>query len=205
MKTKYFLSLFLVTSFLFTACKNNKKDTQQTKAKTEQAALQPDTSAVTVKWVAYKTTAKAPVNGAFKSISMANFGTGSTWKEVLNGATFTIDALKFSTGDAARDQNLTKGFFEQMAQPGKVSGKFVQSDSTWTVQLEMNGVTVNLPVQTTYTNKLLTVKATVNLEQFKALDALAALNKICGDLHKGKDGVSKTWKVVDVTATLPFK
>lgn len=33
---------------------------------------------------------------------------------------------------------------------------------------------------------------------WNALEALAALNKVCFELHKGPDGVSKTWEEVAI-------
>ena len=38
----------------------------------------------------------------------------------------------------------------------------------------------------------------MDLKNWNAIDALNALNKVCFDLHKGADGVSKTWEDVAI-------
>jgi hypothetical protein len=47
------------------------------------------------------------------------------------------------------------------------------------------------------------MKATMNVNDWNASAALASLNKVCLDLHRGADGVSKTWSEVtlDITST----
>ena len=43
------------------------------------------------------------------------------------------------------------------------------------------------------------IKGSINLEsQFDALKAYNAISNKCYDLHKGGDGISKTWKQVDI-------
>ena len=36
----------------------------------------------------------------------------------------------------------------------------------------------------------------MNMEDWKATKAIATLNKACFELHKGADGISKTWNEV---------
>ena len=38
----------------------------------------------------------------------------------------------------------------------------------------------------------------MQLKDWNALGALESLNKVCFDLHKGADGVSKTWEDVAI-------
>ena len=38
----------------------------------------------------------------------------------------------------------------------------------------------------------------IDLANWNGDDAIASLNKVCEDLHKGEDGVSKLWSVVEL-------
>jgi len=50
-----------------------------------------------------------------------------------------------------------------------------------------------------YYDHIVEIKGSINLEsQFDALKAYNAISNKCYDLHKGADGISKTWKQVDV-------
>ena len=48
------------------------------------------------------------------------------------------------------------------------------------------------------------MKATMNVTNWNASDALSSLNKVCIDLHRGADGVSKTWSEVGLNITSTF-
>ena len=47
----------------------------------------------------------------------------------------------------------------------------------------------------------------MDLENWKAQAALDALNVVCFDLHKGVDGISKTWSEVkiEISAVLKYE
>jgi hypothetical protein len=63
----------------------------------------------------------------------------------------------------------------------------------------MNGVTNDLPLDVEITDeRRVSIKGTMLLKYWNALGALETLNKICFDLHKGEDGVSKTWDDVAI-------
>lgn len=207
MKAKYFLSLFVMAALTFTSCKNeNKKDAKN--AETENSVentLKADDSSATVNWIAYKTTEKVAVKGEVKSVEISNFSEGSTPEEVLDQAEFKIDLMDFSTGDAGRDATLTESFFSKLINPEQVTGQIYQENNNWFVKLKFNDVTVKkLPAEVSFDGNTAHLKTTIELKEFKALDALAALHEACFDLHKGADGESKTWDVVDVEATVNF-
>ena len=69
----------------------------------------------------------------------------------------------------------------------------------------MNETTVNVPVVVNFEENTFHLKSTIQLAEFNALEMLASLNKACYDLHKGADGISKTWEEVDVEGTISFK
>ena len=50
-----------------------------------------------------------------------------------------------------------------------------------------------------YWDHIVEIKGSINLaSQFDALKAYNAISNKCYDLHKGADGIPKTWKQVDV-------
>ena len=63
----------------------------------------------------------------------------------------------------------------------------------------MNGVTNDLPLAVSITDdRRVSMTGTMNLKDWDALGALTSLSKVCFDLHKGPDGVSKTWEDVAI-------
>jgi hypothetical protein len=69
----------------------------------------------------------------------------------------------------------------------------------------MNDVTKEIATEYTYENKLFSITSTINLVEFGGENAIAAINEACYDLHKGKDGVSKTWELVDIKGSVLFE
>jgi hypothetical protein len=54
-------------------------------------------------------------------------------------------------------------------------------------------------------SKKFTVEGVINLEDFGAQAAVESINKACFDLHKGADGVSKTWSEVAISGAVLFE
>ena len=46
------------------------------------------------------------------------------------------------------------------------------------------------------------ISTTVNVMEWNGQEAMDSLNVACFDLHKGADGVSKTWSEVDINASV---
>lgn len=212
MKTNYLFSLLVVVALVLTGCKNDsKKDTTTEDSTTETSAeetttlLKADEGSAMLKWTAYKTTDKVGVPGEVDNLELTNLNEGSTPEEILSGSSFKLNLMEFSTGDEGRDKTLVESFFSKLTQPEKVTGKLVENDGDWHIELTFNGVTVKkLPAKVAVNDGTATVKTTIELKDFKALDALASLQEACYDLHKGEDGESKTWEMVDVSASIHF-
>lgn len=198
MKTRNIYGTLVMAALFLTAC--SEKKTQ------EQAFMTPVPDSVTVEWTAYKTTDKLPVKGTFTTVNLDSYAEGSTVAAVLDGAEFSINAMEIATGDESRDTKIKDSFFGLMNEPGVIKGEFVQSGDDWFVKLKMNGVTVEkLPAKVEITDNTAQIAASIQLVDFKALEVLEALNKACYDLHIGGDGISKTWEVVDIEASVSFE
>lgn len=194
--------LLLVFTLSIVACKNEKKDTKITETeateKTTQFVVKPE--ATSVKWTAYKTTEKLGVGGEF---TVLNFDekSGASPQEALNNLTFSIPISSVFTNDATntRDAKIKESFFGTMLDTEFIKGTIKVADNKYVASLTMNGVTNNLPLDVKITDeRRVTLSGVMNLKDWNALDALAALNKVCFDLHKGPDGVSKTWEDVAI-------
>lgn len=198
MKTRNIYGTLAMIALFLTAC--SEKKTQ------DQAFMIPVQDSVVVEWTAYKTTDKLPVKGNFTTVNLDSYGEGSTVASVLDGAKFSINAMEIATGDESRDVKIKDSFFGLMTEPGVITGEFVQTGAEWFVKLKMNGVTVEkLPAKVEITDNTAQVTASIQLADFKALEVLEALNTACFDLHIGGDGISKTWDVVDISASVSFE
>lgn len=159
-----------------------------------------------INWTAYKTTSKTPVNGQFKKVTITSNGEGNTVKEAINNAEFSIPVSSIFTKDSSRDFKIKKFFFAVMDKTELLSGKLVlENDSIGYSDLTMNGVTKKLPFKYSINGKNFSLIGVMKITDWKAEKALTSLNEACKDLHKGEDGVSKTWDEVAINITSTFK
>ncbi len=191
------------------SCKSEaKKETETTKEEVTAAkkafVLQDATN--TVNWIAYKTTDKVPVKGQFQKVNITAGGEADTAKEAINNTEFSIPVSSIFTQDTSRDFKIKKFFFGVMDKTELLSGKLVlENDSIGYADLTMNSVTKKLPFKYTLNGKEFSLNATMNISDWQAQNALDSLNTACKDLHKGADGVSKTWDDVALNITSVFK
>ncbi|RED46061.1 YceI family protein [Seonamhaeicola aphaedonensis] len=193
--------LILALSLSIIACKNEKKETKPSETETatsEKFVVKPE--ATSVKWTAYKTTDKVGVGGEFTS---SNFEakSGSSPQEALNNLSFSIPISSLFTNDATntRDAKIKASFFGAMLDTEFLKGTLSYVDDSCSASLTMNGITHSIPLDVKIEEeRRVTLTGVMNLKDWNALDALASLNKVCFDLHKGPDGVSKTWEDVAI-------
>jgi len=200
MKNIILFSLAVVLSLTAVSCK---KDTK--KAEGPQFSVEPKT--VTINWTGYKTTSKIPVKGEFKTVEISNVKEASTAIEALNGTKFSIPVSSIFSGDDERDGKLKQLFFGVMDATISLTGTVnLKDDGAGTVNLSMNGVSKEIPVSYTVKDQLVEFSGTLDiLDDFKAQAALESINTACLELHKGPDGVSKTWSEVAIGASVYLK
>lgn len=207
---KIIYSLFVFAAIgSIVACKTEaKKETTENK-KTEtiqKAAFILQDADNNINWTAYKTTEKIPVNGHFQKITITANGEGNTAKEAINNAEFTIPVSSVFTKDTSRDFKIKKFFFGIMDNTKLLSGKLIlENDSIGYSNITMNGVTKKLPFKYSLNGKTFNLKGKLQITNWGAEKALTSLNEACKDLHKGADGVSKTWDDVTINITSTFK
>ena len=177
----------------FSACKNEKKEKTIT---AQRFVVKPE--GTSVKWTAYKTTEKIPVAGEFAILNFEN-KTGTTPQEALNNLSFSIPVSSLFTNDQGRDSKLKTSFFGAMLNTQLLKGTIKYIDDNYVASITMNGITNNLPLTVSITDeRRVSMTGTMNLKDWNALGTLETLNKACFDLHKGPDGVSKTWEDVAI-------
>lgn len=198
------LSLYTTIFFAFTlliSCKTETKNIE--KNNTKVYSLVPETT--TIGWTAYKTTDKVAVKGVFQELNVKVIN-GSTKGEALNGLEFSIPVSSIFSKNEDRDSKLKKFFFGVMDATELLTGKLIiDSETTGKVEVKMNGVTNSFPINYTIKGQLVTFSGTLNIQDWNAQNALNSLNKICFELHKGADGISKTWDEVTIDVSTYLK
>ncbi|WBX74278.1 YceI family protein [Tenacibaculum pacificus] len=207
---KIIYSLFVLVAIgNFVSCKSEEKKEIIVKKETKvaiKANFSVQNADNKINWTAYKTTEKKPVNGRFEKITITSNGEGKTIKEAINNTEFSIPVSSIFTKDSGRDFKIKKFFFGIMDNTKLLSGKLVlENDSIGYSNITMNGVTKKLPFKYTVNDKVFNLKTTLKISDWNAEKALASLNEVCKDLHKGADGVSKTWNEVAINITSTFK
>jgi len=209
MKRIVVLSLLMFVAFNFSSCKSDKKseekkeDTIEMKKSTATFSLKAAQNEIN--FVAYKTTDKIPVGGQFNKVDIVSGGEGNTIKEAINNTEFSIPVSSIFTKDTSRDFKIKKFFFGVMENTKLLSGKLLLLDDTNGVaNITMNGVTEKVAFTYTIEGKVFNMKAIMEIPNWNATAALASLNAACLDLHKGADGVSKTWSDVALNITSTF-
>lgn len=196
---------FAVSLFVVSCKKEEKVETSTEEVTTEVPALTIVNDSTKVTWTAYKTSEKVAVGGSFTQISVENVRTGTTPQEILDGAKFSIPVSSLFTNNEERDGKLLKSFFGVLKNSELISGEIHFVEGQPKLTLTLNGVTKDVTATGSFENNLYTFDGVINLEDFGAQDAVASLNKICGDLHKGADGVSKTWSEVAIKGSVLFQ
>lgn len=211
MKKIITLSIVALLSVQLSSCKKEEK--KETPTKTETKVEKKSTARYslknadnTIQFTAYKTTEKIPVKGLFTKIELTNDCEGNTVKDAVNGAEFKIPVSSIETKDASRNFKIRKFFFLVMENTLDLTGKIkLNDDKNGVAQFTMNGVTQELPFEYTIDGQTFSMKSTMNVDKWNAQKALSSLNEACKDLHKGADGVSKTWNDVAIDVTSVFK
>jgi hypothetical protein len=158
-----------------------------------------ESKTTTINWTAYKTTEKIPVKGIFKEVSITNFTSSENSKDAINGIEFSIPVNSIDTKNLTRDAKIIKSFFGSMKNTQTITGKIhLNENGKGFVDLTMNGLTKQLPINYVQSGQLVEIDATMNLDNWETKLAIAALNLVCNEKHKGKDGISKTWDEVNI-------
>ncbi|MCC6137085.1 MAG: YceI family protein [Bdellovibrionaceae bacterium] len=156
---------------------------------------------IVVEWTAYKFTEKTGVKGSHKKVTAKIIGVPQSVDEMIAATSFEVDALSVDTANPARDITLKDNFFKLIKSP-KITGKILSlKDGTAKVEISMNGTTKAIDFKVASSDAKITATAGIDILDFGMSASLKKINEACYELHKGKDGVSKTWSTVDLSIT----
>jgi len=200
MKKTALLVIIIALAFNLDSCK---KKPAKKEAPVKEYTI--DASKTEINWTAFKTTAKAPVKGKFTQLDIKKSVSGTTVSKALNGIEFSIPVSSIFSNNPDRDTKLKTLFFGVMKNATLLSGTIhVENETTGFVDFSMNGVIEKLPFTYTVNGTNVAIKAVMNTDTWQAQAAIASLNKACFELHKGADGVSKTWSDVAIDINVAF-
>lgn len=204
---KIFLSLAIASAVLV-SCGENKEEAHNTEV--AEAAYTVKENTVILKWTAYKTTEKVPVGGEFTKVNLSEIPTATSPEKSVEGLKFSIPVSSVFTNNEDRDNKLINLFFGVMDNTELISGEFVtvegnDKEGHGVINLKMNNVPCDLPFDYTIENNDMNISSVLNIKSWKAEAALDSLNQACYDLHKGADGISKTWEDVTISASVEFE
>jgi len=202
MKNTLKITTLLIFCLALTSCKKSaKKEIKETVVATSIYSL--DESTAKIGWTAYKTSEKAPVKGEFKQVTIKNKAITVNPIDAINGTEFSIPVSSLFSNNADRDPKLIKFFFGVMENTELLSGSIsITNENSGNLTITMNAATKSLPFTYTLVDNVFTLSGVMDLEQWNGQAAIASINKACFDLHKGADGVSKTWNDVQIDASI---
>jgi len=206
-KPQYVIILFAIV--FFSCNNNNTEEAKQEDIITKGDFYQFDIENTKVIWNGYKTNDKIKVIGYFDEFSSDRENQEfSSIEELVSGLQFSIKSSSSSSGDIIRDQNLKEHFFKYLTEDFVINGTLGSPiNDSIDVTFNVFGQTKEIRLAflyhiipgCPYYDHILEIKGSINLaSQFDALKAYNAISNQCYDLHKGADGISKTWKQVDV-------
>ena len=198
----------LIFSLSFCNNKQEKESNQQT-IHQDGILYKLDMSAgnTEVNWIGYKTNEKTAVSGSFSEFSSDRENQSfNSIDDLVDGLNFSISSLSSSSGDPIRDLNLKDHFFKYLTDNFEIEGtlgKPINDSIDVSFNILGQNETVRFAYSTylttsKYSNKIIQIKGKLNLvNQFNG-EAFNSIHKQCFHLHKGADGISKTWEDVDV-------
>jgi hypothetical protein len=192
------LFLFLTILISTYSCKKEEKkaEIKDTGSKTMYTVLNKD---IIITWTGYKTTEKIPVKGTFKNVELLNTKDAESPAGVIHDLKFRVPVAGIFSKDSIRDYKLVNFLFANMKNTLTIEGKIsLQEPDQGTATLSLNGFEKDVPVTYTVNGEEIHIKTSVDLNNWQAQAAVKALNDVCSEKHKSKDGISKTWSDVGI-------
>ena len=205
--------LIICIAVIFFSCVNEKKTNQQVERISElennDCVFSSDLKNTKVIWSGYKTTDKIKVTGQFKKFKSSKIQQKNKYESIqslIEGLDFTINVGSSFSGDEIRDENLKNFFFKFFTKNLVIDGKFGKLDKdSVNVVLKLFGQERSFKLHAYYENEIIHIKGHVNIiDQLGAKKAFESISQKCFDLHKGPNGISKTWQDVEIYIKAPI-
>jgi len=209
---KLFLPLAVITVFTIASCGGDEiiKETPTENAEEICFYSYDNTTGTQVRWTAFKTTDKVGVGGQFDQVNVTAGDKSTKITDVLETVVFNIPTSSTNTVNEDRDSKIVKSFFGVLDATDIILGqvKSAEGDNTsgtCTFYLTINNVEKEVVLNYTVENAIIKLTGEIDLINWGAENAVASLNEICGILHTGADGVSKTWPNVELAIETTLK
>ncbi len=198
---------------IFTACSNDKEATHDKDAHTEEKTTAckyaVDPASIHLAWTSFKHNEKTPVGGVFDMMELDNIVASETPAGAFKSATISINTRTINSNNEVRDEKIKNSFFGSMEKTKFLTGKIVSLDGenqgNATIAITMNGIEKEQAFEWKIQDEKVVFTSALNIEDWNTTASLDSLNTVCEDLHKGADGVSKLWSVVEVEITADLK
>lgn len=186
------------------------KEKKEDKSGNENTTFSAKKNTTILKWTAFKTTEKLPVGGEFTKVELTEVPSSDKKHLAIEGLGFSIPVSSVYTNNESRDTKIKNLFFGVMDNTELISGAFKNIEGNdkeghGVVSIKMNSVKCDVPFDYTIDGNEFKIKSTANILSWKAQNALDSLNKACYNLHKGADGISKTWEDVEINASVELE
>lgn len=212
------LCTLFALSFLLLACGNEQK-TQNTTTSAEKNTTKEnekaciysiDYNAIQFEWTAFKATEKLAVKGTFDEIAVKNHREKGDLDDILNETEFMIALNSINSQNEERDEKLKKFFFGNLSNNEYFKGVTSQYEGNDTegkviIELHINEIGQNVSMKYKIDQGRIHFDGKLNLLEWETQNSLDALNTACEDLHKGADGISKTWADMDIAFSFPIE
>jgi len=188
--------------------KITQSDTTAQKQAKEVCKKGYDKKATKIGFGGFKTTDKVEVKGYFKKFSVDSTTVADTPEEIFSNSTISIPTDYLETNDIGRNRRLREEYFGKMISTQNITGKIINfnKDSNQVkIELTINAVSNEVDFDYAVFEDTLSINGTIDVLDFGAGAALKAINKACEVLHKGADGISKTWSEANIYITTVIK
>ena len=160
-----------------------------------------DKESTSIGFGGFKTTEKKEVKGYFKEFTIDSTTVADSPEEVFANAIFSVPVNYLETNDLGRNGRIIDEYFGNMEETSDIKGKVIGFDSDSNkvnVEITLNAITQTVALNYAVSGDTISLNGSINILDFNGSKALAALNTACEVLHKGADGVSKTWADVSL-------
>lgn len=180
------------------------KQQEEGKPKKPTYTIMPE--GITVSWEGYKFTSKQGVKGRFKTIEIKKAPQKvATPLDAFRDVEFSIPTSSVFSNDEGRDHKLKTLFFGMMDKTEMITGSLKVENKQIRLYLTMNNVTRKVILAQKISGRYAKLKGVIDILDFGATKAYNSIHTACEQLHKGEDGVSKTWSQVLIEASIHLK
>lgn len=149
----------------------------------------------------FKTTEKKEVKGVFTKFTIKGTKVADSPEEVFANAEFSIPISTIETKDIARNKRIKEEYFGKMESTFLIKGavvNFNEDSNQVVVNLKLNNIQKEITLNYVVSGDSIQLNGELNILDFNGADAVSGLNEVCGPLHAGADGESKTWAEVNL-------